>query len=1266
MREKIAIVGMGCVFPEALDFTEYWQNIVEGKNCIKEVDPCFWDYENFYDPDPNAPDLSYSKVGGQSGPVEFDTKEWGISPKVMEHTAIDQLFGLIVARQALIDAGYYGPNARPFNRENTGVIMSAGTGSHVFNLHSRTHRFRIKKILVNNGVPEAAADQMVAKYLETLQEWSEDDNPGYIPNVVAGRIANRFDLGGTSCSVDAACGASLGAVKFAVDELQSGNMDMMLVGGANLDNSPVTYLSFTKTPACSKKGVIRPFDANADGMVIGDGVGIMVLKRLSDAEADGDKIYAVICGSGSSSDGRAKSIYAPSPEGQMRALRRAYKNSGVDMDTVGLLEAHGTGTAAGDACEATSAATAFPKSSKRKTVIGSVKSQVGHMRLAAGVAGCMKVALALHHKVLPNTINFETPNPALIDSRLTVLKKSQPWIVNDSQPVRRAGCSAFGFGGTNFHVVLEEYSSEHQGAYRVGRAPMGVLLTAESKAALTQKLQALSAAPEGFRQDGYRYENAGSGRFRLAFVASTAAETAEKCAAALELLNKNTAESFTQKGIAYNSKSVDGKLTVLFPGQGTQAVNMLSEAAIHYPELRTAVSRADNILLAKGADPISEFLYPKALMSEEFAAAEAAIHNTANTQPVLAAVEAGLYNILTRRGLKADSFIGHSFGELVALWADGVMDFDTLISVARERGILMSESDPNAAMMACMTDKATLTAACQGIENVFVANENSAVQTVVSGSAEGIARLEEKLTAMGIRAVRLKVSGAFHSPYMTEASRFFRSYLDTVPLGKPSGAVYANATGEGYTEAVADLLEKQLLNPVLFRTSAEKAWADGSRIFVEVGSGKVLTGLLKDCLAGKDYTAIALCPDKGRNTAEQLEFAMAQLAVLGIGVQDDPYRAPYNEHYIPKKTKTSWTLKMQTFVMPDHQAKMDAALLADPEILAIMNAAQEPKTVIKEVEVVKEVVKEVARPMEVKTPAANACSANAEVFTKFMDVQTAQMQAASDMLARAEAAAEKQNVLGCITMFQNNSMRALEAYFGNQMGAPVTVPMAPVPAPAPVPVPAPAPVAPKAIEAPKPMEMPKPIEAPKAVEAPKAPAAKPGVDAYALLTEAIADKTGYPTDMIDGDMELEADLGIDSIKRVEILSMVNTSLGGIFTKETVEELSGLGKIADMVAYLNTVAGSAPAAAPETAPAAPTVDLSAIILAAIADKTGYPADMIDGDMELEADLGIDSIKRVEIFAEVLKALSLTLTADQTEELSTKSTVESIAAYLTTLV
>ncbi len=1264
MKEKVAIIGMGCVFPDALDFTQYWQNIVEGKNSIREVDPEFWSAEEFYDPDPNAPDKTYCKVGGMAGPIEFDAKEFGVSPKVMEHTSVEQLFALVVARQALIDAGLYGKNARPYNKEKTGVIISAPAGTNTGSLGSRNMAPNIRKILVNNGIPTAAADLIVEKYLQNLNEWSEDDNPGYIANVVAGRIANRFDFGGTSCSVDAACGSSMGAIKFAVDELQNGNCDVMLCGGANLDNTAFAYISFCKTPAISKTSKIKPFDEKADGMILGDGVGMMVLKRLSDAERDGDKIYAVICGSGASSDGRAKSIYAPSKEGQIRALNRAYASAGVDMDTVGLLEAHGTGTAAGDACEVSAVVAAFPGSDKRKTVIGSVKSQVGHMRMAAGIGGAMKVALALYHKVLPNSINMENPNPALLDSRLTVLKKSMPWITNEEQPVRRAGVSAFGFGGTNFHVVMEEYKPEHDGAYRVGASPVGVLFAADSKAALTAKIEALAAAPEAFRADSFRYENAGNGQFRLAFVAKTPADAADKCAAALELLKKNTADVFTQKGITYNSKKTDGKVTVLFPGQGTQAVNMLSEAAINYPELRTAVSKADNVMLHKGAAPISEVLYPKALTADELAEAQSAINNTANTQPVLAAVEAGLYDIVKGRGLKADSFIGHSFGELVALWADGVMDYETLIGMAKERGSLMSEADPNAAMMACMTDKANLTAACEGIENVFVANENSAAQTVVSGSIEGIAALEEKLTGMGIRAVRLNVSGAFHSPYMKEASVSFREYLNNVKLGKPTGAVYANATGESYTENVADLMEKQLLNPVLFRTSAEKAYADGSRIFVEVGNGKVLTGLLKDCLAGKDYTAIALCPEKGKDSAEQLEFAMAQLAVLGVCVKDDPYRAPHNDDLIIKKSKTTYTVNMRAFHMPQKKKSMDDALLPDQRIIDIIKGAQEPKTIIKEVEVVKEVVK----PMPVNEIGSitSACNANAEVFTKFMEVQTSQMQAVSNMLSGVSTEGEKQNILNCITSFQNNSMRALEVYFGSQTGTPVPVaPAAPV-----------APVAPAAVSVPvapavtAPAVAPAPVaEQPRAVAAPAIEPEEKKNDRNILevVLSVVSDKTGYPTDMIDADMELESDLGIDSIKRVEILSDLNKKMGQIFTADDVTNLSTKGSIQEITAYLENLNGvvctaEAPA---EPSNGAVNADIAKLVLEIISDKTGYPTDMIDAEMELESDLGIDSIKRVEILSDLNKKMGNIFNADDVTSLSGKGSISEIVEYLTSI-
>ncbi len=1113
MKEKIAIIGLGCIFPDAPDFTQYWRNIVEGKDSIREVEPDFWSVADFYDPDPNAPDKTYCKRGAPVDPIEFDAREFGVSPKVMEHTSVEQIFSLVVARQALIDAGYYGTGCRPFNKEKTGVILSAPAGRNAFQLCSRSAAPNLKTLLLNNGIPDAAADVLVDKYLRGLPQWTEDDNPGYIGNVAAGRIANRFDLGGTCCSVDAACGSSMGAIKFAVDELQNGNCDVMLCGGANLDNSAFAYISFCKTPAISKTSQIKPFDESADGMLLGDGVGMMVLKRLSDAQRDGDRIYALICGTGASSDGRAKSIYAPNKEGQKRCLGRAYADARVDMSTVGLLEAHGTGTAAGDACEVSAVAETFPRSQGRNLVIGSVKSQIGHMRMAAGVGGAIKTALALYHKVLPGSIHMEDPNPALVDSSLTVLQKSVPWTVNARQPVRRAGVSAFGFGGTNFHVVMEEYENDHRAPYRAG--PMAVVLTAHSKQALVEKLEALAADAAAFTQAVYRYENAGNGAYRLGFVARDVSQAAEKCAAALKLLKENDAPGFTTGGIAYREKPLAGKVTLLFPGQGTQGVNMLRHVAMGYPEMRRSIARGDDVLLGQDSAAVSELLYPKALTRAEKNAAQAAISRTENTQPVLAAVEAGLYQIAKRRGVRADMLLGHSFGELVALWADGVMDFDTLMSMSRRRGSLMGKTDPDTAMLAVMTDRKTLANVCDGVADVYIANENSPRQQVISGDRTALAAVAKTLAEQNIPTAELKVSGAFHSPYMQAAAREFRTYLDELELGAGTGAVIANTTGMPHTGSIPRELEAQLLQPVRFAAAAEYAYEAGSRIFVEVGSGKVLTGLVQDCLAGKDLACVPLCPDKSGDTLEQLEFAMAQLFVLGLPIEDDPYRAPYNEELVIRKSKSTYTVSMNGFRLPETQKAMDEALAPDDQLAPMLQT------------------KEVAT-----VPNINQTSPG-EVFSKFMDAQLSQMQAASQMLAYATTEQEKQNILACVTLFQNNAMRAYEACFGNFTPAPAA-----------------------------PMPTFTPAQPPLPPEVPEEPAEDQ--DLYGRFLNAIVEKTGYPADMIDETMELESDLGIDSIKRVEIFAAVFATLERTFTAEELEPLSELTDIGSIVAYLRQI------------------------------------------------------------------------------------------------
>ena len=1318
MKEKIAIIGLGCVFPDAPDFTEYWRNIIEGKDSVRDLSGEFWDVSDFYDPDPKAQDKFYTTSGAIVDPIEFDSMEFGISPKVMQSTSTEQLFSLIAARQALIDAGLYGKNAKPFNREKTGVIISSPTGKNAFELSHRSEAPKIRKILVNNGIPEDVADRVVEKYKATLSDWTEDNNPGYIPNVVAGRIANRFDLGGTSCSVDAACASSLASLKFAIDELQNGNCDLMLAGGASLDASVTAFVSFCKTPAISKKGKITPFDANADGMILGDGVGIVVLKRLSDAKRDGDKIYAVVRGVGTSGDGRAKSIYAPSKEGQIRALRRAYENAEVEPETIGLIEAHGTGTAAGDACEISAISEVYHKDSgSRDTIIGSVKSQIGHLRMSAGVAGFIKVALALHEKTLPASINMNTPNPVLVDSNLCVLSKPKAWITNDSRPVRRAAVSSFGFGGTNYHIVMEEADADHNDAYRLTPSPMGVMLSGKTKEELVQAVKTLAQGLEKnsclWYRDEYRYHKYTEGSMRLAFVAKTAAEVKEKCEKALKLLEKDLGKSWVQSEIAYSEKPIDkdAKAAVLFSGQGTQELDMLSEMAIGYPEMREAITKADNVMLAENGTPVSKLVSPNCLTDEERKTAEETLKQTANTQPVLAAMEAGLYNVAKSRGLKTDMMIGHSFGELVALWADGVWSYDTLIRAAKQRGAYMGAVVGDTAMSAVMADKETVASYIKEFENIYLANENSPSQTVVSGDRNEIEQLEKKLADSSIKAVRLKVSGAFHSPYMEPAAKSFRKFLSEQELGCSSGKVIANCDGKPYSlsdrEKIEDSLEKQLVNPVLFRTSIENAYENGARIFVEVGSGKVLSNLTKNILKGKECEVITLCPDKDKDSIVQFEFAMAQLAVLGFDITDDKYRVLPNEEFVQKKTKTSYSVNEEAFVLPNLQKAKDDALKSDPEAIrknqesmaaalakagivvstATPKAAEKTASAEKTVEAIapKGAVNTVnkanidSRPTIVNVGAENIHALNADVFAKFMDVQTSQLEAVTNMLktSRAKTETEKKNIMDCICQFQNNSLKAFQTYFASQTGAEITVTASPAEVAAPTSIQtAPVIAAPVAVAEEKLVETPVVVPDAPAIEpivqqVPVTEAKKSDNNVSELVLSVVSDKTGYPTDMIDADMELETDLGIDSIKRVEILSDVNKKMGNIFTADDVANLSTKGTIRAIVEYLETLGGGVPTAAPTTAkidaPAEKQSESSAagiekVVLESISDKTGYPTDMIDVTMELETDLGIDSIKRVEIFSAVFSTLNCSLTPDEVGELSGLADIQSIVDYL----
>ena len=362
----IAIIGMASLMPQARNLRAYWQNIVNKIDCITDVPSSHWSVEDYYDPNPRTPeDKTYCKRGGFIPEVDFNPMEFGIPPSILEVTDVSQLLSLVVAKEAMEDAGY--GDSREFSRENIGVILGVAMGKQLgMPLAARLEYPIWEKVLKSSGLSDEYTKKIVDKIKSAYVKLDENAFPGMLANVVAGRIANRFNFGGTNCVVDAACASSFGALKMAISELVEHRSDMMLTGGVDTDNTIMAYISFSKTPAVTPSDNVKPFDAKSDGMMLGEGIGMILLKRLEDAQKDGDKIYAVIKGIGTSSDGRYKSIYAPRKEGQVKALERAYDDAGFSPATVGLMEAHGTGTMAGDPTEFGSLRDYFAKHDTQK------------------------------------------------------------------------------------------------------------------------------------------------------------------------------------------------------------------------------------------------------------------------------------------------------------------------------------------------------------------------------------------------------------------------------------------------------------------------------------------------------------------------------------------------------------------------------------------------------------------------------------------------------------------------------------------------------------------------------------------------------------------------------------------------------------------------------------------------------------------------------------------------------------------------------------
>ncbi|WP_414167279.1 beta-ketoacyl synthase N-terminal-like domain-containing protein [Streptoverticillium reticulum] len=823
-QQPVAIVGMAVTLPGAADLGQYWHNIVTGVDAISEVPPGRWDPAEY------RPDAIYCRRGGfvDGRLADFDPASFGIMPDAVPATEPDQLIALRTAAAAIADAG----GLSAVDPARVGVVLGRG-GYLTPGLARLDQRVRTAGQLVHTlrdllpELGEGRLAQVRTAFEEALGPDGADAAIGLVPNFAASRIANRLDLRGPAYTVDAACASSLLAVGQAAAELARGDCDMMLAGGVHHCHDVTLWSVFARLRALSPSQRIRPFHRDADGVLMGEGTGVVVLKRLADAVRDGDRVYAVVRGIGIAGDGRATTLVNPDPDGQVRAVRAAWDAAGVDPaapGAIGLLEAHGTGTPNGDAAEMATVRRVFGTGHAPDAVIGSVKSMIGHTMPAAGAAGIVKAALALHHQVLPPTLHCEDPHPDLLATRFRPTAVARPWAAE----VRRAGVNAFGFGGINAHVVLEEFpaSAEPRRApartarLRVGEPEPVLRIAAET----VDGLRALLEADDTRLRTG---GHTGMGAVRLA----VAGPGAERLALARKIV---------ARGRAWG-----GRRDVWFAPRPLLGPAGGGRTAFLFPGLEAGFE-------PQGADVARHFGLPRPRW-QHARVGQVAEHGAA-------VVDMGrlLAGALRRAGVAPDALAGHSVGEWTAMAVGGIFTDGEVDAFLRDFDPAALRV-PDLVFAAFGAPAARVEAALAGVPGVVLSHDNAPHQSVVCGPADRVAKVTERLRDEGVLGRELPFESGFHTPMLEPCLGPIQQAMRCFTVRPPSVPVWSATICAPFPGPEADIRElavRHLLEPVRFRGLVESLHAAGIRAFVQAGQGQ-LPALVADTLADRDHVAVS-------------------------------------------------------------------------------------------------------------------------------------------------------------------------------------------------------------------------------------------------------------------------------------------------------------------------------------------------------------------------------------------------------------------------